>query len=220
MGSSIPKQFLPLGGKPVAGYSIEAFESSDKISDIVIVCHEAHLSRMENIVLAAKAKKVRKLIAGGETRQGSSLIGLENCSRGTEYVLIHDAARPFLTNSLIEDLLAKAESVGASGPVIDLSDTVVEIGDGLVKSIPSRDILKRVQTPQAFKYDIILKAHKKAMAKGITSASDDCALVLCNNGKVGFVQGSEENMKITSALDMEIAEIILSRRKDPIKRLC
>lgn len=212
MRTAVPKQFLPLGGIPVVSYSIMAFESLEDIEDVVVVCHKDHMSLMEKIVSEMKPKKLKALVTGGETRQKSSHIGLKSCSPDTDYVLIHDAARPFISKTMVSDLLLAAKKTGSAGPAVDLSDTVVEIKGGCISNIPKRDGIKRIQTPQAFKYDVIMNAHEKALEKGITAASDDCGLVLASGGKVSVVPGSEENLKITSALDMALAEVILSGR--------
>ena len=214
MDSAIPKQFLSLGGTPIVSHSIKIFELSDKISDIVVVCHNDHIDRMESIFSEIQAKKIRCLIPGGETRQKSSFIGLKNCPPGTEYVLIHDSARPFISISMVDDLLSAARESGSAGPVIDNNDTVIETSEDFISKIPERDSLKRVQTPQAFRYDVIVHAHKMALKNGTTSASDDCGLVLNSGGKVRIVRGREENLKITSGLDMELAELIFMKERN------
>ncbi len=210
MSSAVPKQFLPLGGEPVISHSIRAFDFLDSITDIVVVCHEEYLGKMEDLLSGIPSKKIRGVVAGGETRQGSSFLGLKACPEGTEYVLIHDSARPFVSKRLVDDLLASARVNGAAGPVITLSDTVVELAGRVVSSVPERDNLRRIQTPQVFRYDLILRAHEEALQKGITAASDDCALVLVSGGRVGIVDGEEDNIKITGARDMALAEMILA----------
>jgi len=212
MGSTVPKQFLRLGGIPVVSHSIKAFEISDEISDIVVVCHADYIARMESVIKETQAKKVRKLVVGGETRQKSSFIGLKNCSRDTKYVLIHDSARPFVCMSMVGSLLKAAKLAGSAGPVTDISDTVVETRGGFISGILERDTLGRMQTPQAFRYRVIVEAHEKALVFGLTSASDDCGLVIKTGGKVSIVRGNEENLKITSAADMELAELIFLRK--------
>ena len=213
MMSSVPKQFLLLGGKPIVSYSIETFESSKDISDIVIVCHVKHIGEMEDIVLKMKAKKIRKIIAGGKTRQESSFLGVQNCPPGTEYVLIHDAVRPFVSAEDIDRLTKAAKETGAAGLVIDLIDTVVEVDSDLIRNIPSRKDLKRIQTPQCFSCGVIMKAHNMARDKNLENAADDCTLVLASGVRVKVVKGSEKNLKITSPLDIELAKNILSRSR-------
>jgi ribitol-5-phosphate 2-dehydrogenase (NADP+) / D-ribitol-5-phosphate cytidylyltransferase len=213
MMSSVPKQFLLLGGKPVVSYSIETFESSENVSDIVIVCHTKHIGTMEDIVSKMKTKKIRKIIAGGKTRQESSFLGVQNCPAGTEHVLIHDAVRPFVSAEDIDSLAKAVKETGAAGLVIDLIDTVVEVDSGLIRNIPSRSRLKRIQTPQCFRCDVIMEAHDIAGDKKLENAPDDCTLVLASGGRVRVVKGSERNIKVTSPLDIELAEKILSQTR-------
>ncbi|MFA6636750.1 MAG: 2-C-methyl-D-erythritol 4-phosphate cytidylyltransferase [Candidatus Omnitrophota bacterium] len=213
MMSSVPKQFLLLAGKPIVTYSIETFESSEKISDILVVCHAKYVGEMEAIVSKMGSKKTRKVIPGGKTRQESSFLGVQNCPPGTEHILIHDAVRPFVSAEDIAGLTEAVQETGAAGLVIDLIDTVVEIDAGLIGNIPSRDRLKRIQTPQCFRCDVITKAHDTARDNNLENAADDCTLVLASGGRVKVVNGSEKNLKITSPLDIELAENIISRSR-------
>jgi 2-C-methyl-D-erythritol 4-phosphate cytidylyltransferase len=211
MAADVPKQFLSLGGVPVISHSVKAFELSDKVSDIVIVCHQDHLSLMERVISDTHSQKTKVIVEGGETRQSSSFIGLKNCPSGTEYVLIHDSARPFLRLEMIDDLLHAVKETGAACPAEDVSDTIAEVKRGLIlEVVPKREDLKKIQTPQVFSYDVIVKAHEEAVKKGITSASDDCGLVLVSGGKVAVVKGQPGNLKITSKFDLKLAEFIFS----------
>ncbi len=212
MGSEIPKQFLLLGGKPVITYSMEVFELSDEVSEVIVVCNKSHISVMEDIVAVTGSRKISKIVPGGDTRQESSFLGLSSCSSSTGYVLIHDSARPFLTADGISDLLEKAANTGAAAPVVGINDTVVDICDGRVWGIPSRETFGRIQTPQVFKYEVIMEAHKKALERGVTGAGDDCTLVFSSGGEVAVTEGKEENIKITSGMDMDLAQLILKTR--------
>ncbi|MDP8299567.1 MAG: 2-C-methyl-D-erythritol 4-phosphate cytidylyltransferase [Candidatus Tantalella remota] len=206
MGGELPKQFLELAGKPVIAHSIEAFDKSVLIDVIIIVCHAEHIDRMADIVKGIKPKKECKIIPGGKTRQESSYNGVKACPEDTEYVLIHDAARPFVTDRIIKDVLEAATETGASMPVIDMDDTVVVAEAGMVTEVPDRNTLKRVQTPQGFKYEVILKAHDRALTDGIKDSSDDCGMVLNISAGVGIVSGDKNNGKITEHMDLHIAD--------------
>lgn len=210
MGGDTPKQFMLLSGEPVISYSIRAFDSSPLVADLTIVCHPGHIEKMEGVVSGLGLSKRCRIVPGGKTRQGSSFKGIKECPKGTEYVLIHDAARPFVNEKIIENVLRAAKEIGAAMPVIDMEDTVIKAGTGEVKEMPDRRQLKRVQTPQGFRKDLILRAHEQAITKGKRSFTDDCSLVIYSGGKVALAEGSELNIKLTKGSDLILAGSILS----------
>ena len=209
MGADTPKQFLPLSGRPVVVHSLAAFAESDRVTDIVLVCHADHIDRLNEIILQYGIEKVNLVVAGGKTRQESSFIGVKNCPAGTEYVLIHDAVRPFVEPGTIEKTLDAAMLRSAATSAIMATDTIVEVNDGVITGIPSRDTMMRVQTPQGFRYTLILEAHEKALTEGRTDATDDCGLVSAMGKPVAVVMGSKRNMKLTDQADMIFAEELL-----------
>lgn len=206
MGGDMPKQFVELAGKPVIAYSVETFDKSPSIDEIIIVCHGEHIGRMTDIVDGIKPRKGCSIIPGGRTRQESSYNGVKACPKDTEYVLIHDAARPLVDAGVIQRVLAGAKETGAAMPVIDIEDTVVVEEDGMVREMMDRKKLKRVQTPQGFKYDIILKAHDWCLKENIAGSTDDCGMILSISKHVEVVTGSLSNMKITSEVDLRLVE--------------
>ena len=206
MGADTPKQFLPLSGRPVVAHSLAAFAESDRVTDIVLVCHADYIDRLNEIILQYGIEKVRLVVAGGKTRQESSFIGVKNCPAGTEYVLIHDAVRPLVEAGTIEKTLDAAILREAVTSAIMATDTIVEVNDGLITGIPSRDTMMRVQTPQGFKYTLILEAHERALKEGIADTTDDCGLVSAMGKPVAVVIGSKCNMKLTNQADMIFAE--------------
>jgi 2-C-methyl-D-erythritol 4-phosphate cytidylyltransferase len=125
MNSALPKQFRDLAGKPVIVHYLEKFEREDNITAIGVACHKDYLSRMEGLISAYAIKKVRKLVPGGSTRQQSSYLGVKACPEGTEYVLIHDAVRPFVGDEIINGTLNAAVSSGASTISVEVKDTVI-----------------------------------------------------------------------------------------------
>ncbi|MEA3489053.1 MAG: 2-C-methyl-D-erythritol 4-phosphate cytidylyltransferase [Candidatus Omnitrophota bacterium] len=209
MNAGIPKQFLELKGKPVIAYSLERFEKSGSISDIVVVCHQDHMELMKELAGKNSFKKLHKIVPGGKTRQGSSYEGIKNCPPGTELVLIHDAVRPFIDERIIKDVLAAADEAGAAGPVIDTSDTIVIKKRDNIVDIPDRQNVKRIQTPQGFRYKTILEAHERAMKEDITDSTDDCGMVALMGEAVELVNGSAFNIKITDRTDILLAENFL-----------
>jgi 2-C-methyl-D-erythritol 4-phosphate cytidylyltransferase len=205
----LPKQFFTLAGKTILQHSIEKFEHHPCIDHIFLVIHEKFLNKAEEIVRKSGHKKVVKILPGGQTRQESSRIGVTAANPGEyENVLIHDAARPFVSKKNIDDIFAALNTYEAVNIAVPSPDTIIEINDkNLVKNIPDRKYLRRVQTPQGFKWDLIQKAHQLALEKGITNATDDCSLILTFKlADIYVVEGSEKNIKITYHWDLQIAE--------------
>ena len=151
--------------------------------------------------------KVAKVVVGGETRQESSRIGIECCDANTDYVLLHDSVRPFLSHKVIDELVVAVKQHGAVDTVIPSADTLVQVDeDGAICAIPDRALFRRGQTPQAFAFRLIFDAHKAALSDGIVNATDDCQLVMRLGHKVFTVNGDEQNIKITYPIDLHIAD--------------
>tara|TARA_Y100001970_G_C14109067_1_gene789801 strand:+ start:642 stop:1301 length:660 start_codon:yes stop_codon:yes gene_type:complete len=201
-GGTIPKQFQLLNERRIIDYSIKEFENHDLINEIIIVCHKNWLSTMKN------EYNRHQIIRGGSTRQKSSLEGLNACDKNTDNVLIHDAARPFITNVIISDcikLLSKYDAINISIPA---TDTIVINNNNFIKSIPNRDDLLISQTPQAFKFNTIFKAHNNFKGDNL---SDDIQLVNNMNIKCYNHKGSRNNIKITNKLDLDLAKVIINK---------
>jgi 2-C-methyl-D-erythritol 4-phosphate cytidylyltransferase len=208
----LPKQFLTLAGKTILQHSIEKFETHPYIDHIFLVIHGEFLNNAGEIVRKSGHKKVVKILKGGQTRQESSRIGVTAAAPGEyENVLVHDAARPFVSKKIIDDILTALNTYAAVNIAISSPDTIIEINHkNLVKNVPDRKYLRRVQTPQGFKWDLIQKAHQLALEKGITNATDDCSLILTFKlADTYVVEGSPLNIKITYPLDIQIAEKFL-----------
>jgi 2-C-methyl-D-erythritol 4-phosphate cytidylyltransferase len=202
-----PKQFMKLAGLPVLVHTLKTFQSSASIDGIVVVSHEDYVDHVWDLVNRYGLCKVEKVVAGGRTRQESSRIGIQCCGDQTDYVLIHDSVRPFLSHKVIEDLVKAVRVHGAVDTVIPSADTLVEVDpEGFIQNIPNRSRFRRGQTPQAFAYSLILDAHRRALADGIDNATDDCFLVLRLGQPVFTVEGHEQNIKITYPLDLHLAD--------------
>lgn len=202
-----PKQFAKLAGLPVLVHTLKVFESSRCITGIVVVTPEEFVDQIWRLADQFGLGKIVKVVVGGATRQESSSIGINCCGPGTDYVLIHDSVRPFVTHRVIDDIVAAVVEHKAVDTVIPSADTIVEVDpEGFISCIPDRSRLRRGQTPQAFGYELILGAHRKALADRIENATDDCALVLRYGHKVYVVPGDEQNIKITYPLDLHIAD--------------
>jgi 2-C-methyl-D-erythritol 4-phosphate cytidylyltransferase len=204
----LPKQFFTIKGRFILAHTIDKFKTHPLIHDIFVVTNSEYYKLSDEIVRTADCDKGLKLLIGGATRQDSSRIGVMAADPGEyENVLIHDAARPFVSQTIIDDIIEALNRFSAVNTAIPCADTIVEVdGDNLIKHVPDRGVLRRVQTPQAFKPPLIRKAHRLAVENGINNATDDCSLVLkFKLAPVYVVDGSEENIKITYPLDLQIA---------------
>lgn len=203
------KQYLPLGGRPILARTISVFETSPLVHEIVLVVPEGEvdLCRRE-IIRPFGFSKIREIVEGGAERQDSVRKGL-SVAQGCDLVMIHDGVRPFLTQDLIERVLMAASRWGAAIPGIPVKDTVKRVKkDGLVMETLEREGLWLVQTPQAFRRELILEAHIRAFEEGIL-CTDDSALVERLGREVAIVEGSWKNIKITTNQDLELAEMIM-----------
>ena len=202
-GDKTPKQFKLLNDKRIIDYSVKAFEKHCLINKIIIVCHENWIDIIQD------EYKNHTVIAGGDCRQESSFIGIKACPGNTENVLIHDAARPFVTAKIISDSIKLLDKYQAVNTSIRTTDTIIIKKDKFIKSIPNRDDILLSQTPQSFKYKTIFEAHKKFKNN---NASDDIQLVNKMNIDCYVYFGSQYNIKITKYLDIYIAQTILDNK--------
>jgi 2-C-methyl-D-erythritol 4-phosphate cytidylyltransferase len=215
--NDLPKQFLTLKGKTILQHTVEKFENHAAIDHIFLVTNSDFYEKTGKIIRDGGYRKVVKILEGGAVRQDSSRIGVTAAGAGNyENVLIHDAARPFVSKKIIDDVLEKLDIHSAVNVAIMSPDTIVRVDENnLVEDVPDRKYLRRVQTPQAFKLELIQKAHQLARENGIIDAVDDCSLVLkLKLAEVYVVEGSPLNIKITYPVDLDIAEKILDSAAD------
>lgn len=209
MGSFTPKQFMPVSGIPVIVWSLRAFQSLDEIAGIVVACPKEYIPTIKSLAAEYRITKLNSVTAGGKTRQHSSWNALQSRSfSDDDIVLIHDAARPFVSGDLIRSCAKAAKKTGAASAYVLVKDTIAEVRDDFVLKNLSRESLRAAQTPQAFRYSIIRAAHNRAKKLGIEDATDDVSLVLEMGQKICAVEGSPHNIKITTPEDLAIAEII------------
>lgn len=213
-GLNIPKQFYKINGKTVLDYSIEAFQKNENIDEIVVVSNPDFFDLTKEI--SFKYSKVKNVLIGGETRQQSSYNGVFSISDKNVNVLIHDAVRPFVTQSIINRCTEALKKHKAVNVAIESSDTIVEIDENnIIKSIPNRKYLRRCQTPQCFNIELIKKAHMLASDDKNAVITDDCGLVLRYNlSDIFVVNGDENNIKITYPSDIQIAEEFIKRKNN------
>ncbi|MEM2147602.1 MAG: 2-C-methyl-D-erythritol 4-phosphate cytidylyltransferase [Candidatus Bathyarchaeia archaeon] len=216
LGTALPKQFIKLKNKPLLAYTLNVFQQCNRIDGIVLVTNSNKKDYCRNFVVKRFGfSKVKKIIVGGETRQESSYNGIKALeNERVDIVVIHDAARPFVNEDIIVRCIEAAEKYGASDVCVKATDTVVKEKDGFIEEIPDRSILWYGQTPQAFKYRLILAAHEKAKRDSFLKATDDASLVLRLGHKVKIVEGSYENIKITNPIDLKIAEKIIENKRE------
>lgn len=209
MGASEKKQFILLENKPVLYHSVKLFKNIPRIKEIVVVTNEDDLDRAREMLSDLAPVTVTP---GGAERQESVLLGLQ-ALQNVEYALIHDAARPFATRSLIERVMNKALETGAAIPAIPAQDTMKMVnGKGEVESTPPRQSLWAAQTPQAFRLSAIIRAHQNARQLGFVG-TDDSMLMEWRGEKVAVVEGERTNVKLTTPADLKIGETILEQRR-------
>lgn len=210
MNSKLAKQYIELKGREILSYTVETFNSSRFIDEIVLVVGESDIENAEkNIVQKYGFEKVRTVTAGGSERQYSVNNGLRSISPDCDIVLIHDGVRPFVSDRYIKRLIDTAAEYGACVLGVPVKDTIKVCGeDNIIASTPERSSLWIAQTPQCFRYDIIKNAYSEAMRKNI-SGTDDCMLVERTGVKIKMVEGDYNNIKITTPEDLYIGERIL-----------
>lgn len=202
-----PKQFTKLAGLPVLIHTLKVFDEFTSVDNVIVVTNDEFVEHVWELVGKHDLKKVHKVVSGGATRQDSSRIGLECCDSKTEFVLIHDGVRPFISHQVLHRLVEAVRIHGAVDTVIPSADTLVEIDEkNFIRNIPDRSRFRRGQTPQAFSYPLIMAAHRFGREGGIENSTDDCALVLRLGHPVFVVEGEEQNIKITYPLDLHLAD--------------
>ena len=210
-GDDIPKQFVKIAGKTILEHTIEIFEKAPKIDEIIVVITPEFRSLAQDILSKNNYKKVNKLLDGGLLRKDSSYIGISAIDDNEANVLIHDCARPFLTQEIISDCIKALENHSAIDVAIPATDTIIKVQDEKITSIPKRSELMCGQTPQCFKLSLIKKAHE--LAKNDNDFTDDCGLIVKYNlAPVFVVKGSSENIKVTYKSDIYIADRLFQLR--------
>lgn len=208
-GSDIPKQFLEIDEKPVLYYSLKALCDSDIIDEIIIVTSEEWIDFVtEEIVRKYEMEKVQAIVLGGEERYDSVFAGLMSVDISSDYVYIHDGARPMLTEDIIKRGFETVSKYGTAVAAIPSSDTVkITDADMVVTSTPDRKNVWRIQTPQIFEYDMIIKAYFSLTDEDKKGLTDDAMIIeRKTDNPVHLFIGSEDNIKITSPGDLDIVK--------------
>ncbi len=212
MGSATTKQMMTLNGIPVIVHTLLAFEKNEYINEIIVVAKEDETERYKEFKKDHSINKLVCITAGGATRQESVLNGFEKISAKADYVAIHDGARCFVTEKIINDTIRAAFKYDAVCAAVPAKDTAKYADSkGYIEHTVDRSRLWHAQTPQVFKVNLYRAAAYSALEKGI-SATDDCMLAEEAGFRVKLVEASEENIKITTPHDLKIGEMILKRR--------
>ena len=202
----IDKVMAPLGGEPMIVRTVRQFQECDAIREIVVV------TRADLIVpvmdLCHQFTKLTAVVVGGDSRDESVLMGIATLSEKCKLVAVQDGARPFASWNLIDRVVRAANTYGAAAPVIPVKDTIKVVQGGLVESTPDRSTLRAVQTPQVFDYDLLRSALLLCKRDKIP-ITDDCSAVEQLGMKIKVVEGDERNIKITTPMDLKIAEMLL-----------
>jgi 2-C-methyl-D-erythritol 4-phosphate cytidylyltransferase len=210
-GAARPKQLLTLGGKTLVEHCVAAFAAAPAVDEILLVMPAAYHAEAKKLV----GDQVSAIIEGGVTRSDSVRNALaylgERYQPAETGVLIHDAARPLVSQPIIAACAAALAEHEAIGTAVPTSDTILVVGDGTISHIPPRETLYRAQTPQCFRLDVIARAHALAAADPDFAPTDDCGVVLryLPDIPVHVVPGSESNIKVTYPSDLAVAEALL-----------
>ena len=217
MGTPTNKQFLHLENKPIIVHTLQVFEECRPVDGIYLVVNQKDLPVIQEEILETyRFNKLVKIVIGGRLRQDSVRNGLEAIDPPCDIVIIHDGARPFVSPSFVEKGIYLMEMYDAIIPALQVKDTIKVISkEGFVVKTLERDSLWHVQTPQTFKYELILKAYKEGMAKKLYGY-DDATFLEMMGRKVKVIEGSPYNMKITTPEDLVLAKGLLSQLKGSV----
>lgn len=208
----VNKQFLLIDGVPVLIRTLLAFSQSDMIDEIIVAAREEDIPKMFAMIKEYKVLKVTDIVKGGKTRQESVFNAIRRSSPLSEYFAIHDGARPLVTEKIIEDTVREAFLTGAAATGVRIKDTVKVVNEnGFITATPDRNYLWAVHTPQVFERRLYLTAIDNVLNSEMFT--DDCKLLEEYGAEVKMVEGSYENIKITTPEDTDIAQAILYRRE-------
>lgn len=212
MGTSESKQYLLLRDKPILVHTLEMFNGLEEVGEIVVVAGDGEQERCRELASRYGLSKVKAVVSGGSERQHSVYNGIQVLGNGTDWVMVHDAVRPFVTPSAVKACCLAAEAHGAAVLAVPVKDTIKQVDQsGIITATPDRSSLWAIQTPQAFRRDLLTEAHERARAEGFLGTDD--AMVVEHLGKpVAVAQGDYTNIKITTPEDLPYAEFLLEQR--------
>ncbi len=206
----IDKVMAQLSGEPMIVHTVRSFQNCDAIKEIVIVTRPDLIVRIAD--LCRDFPKVKAVVAGGKDRPESVQKGLDALSKKVKLAAIQDGARPLITWQVIDRTVRAANTYGAAAPGIPVKDTVKIVQGGLVSETPDRSTLQAVQTPQVFDVDLLRAALKKAKDTGV-QITDDCSAAELLGMSVKMVEGDERNIKVTTPMDLKVAQMLMEEEK-------
>ena len=216
LGNRLPTQFLLLGGISILQHTVELFALLPSVGEIVIVSPKDHIARVRRLLAGMGCKKILSIVPGGKERQDSVWNGINGFISKPDIVLVHDAVRPLVSRKTVNEVIASATSYGAAVVGVKVHDTIkVEGKRGFYSRTLDRNELWAVQTPQGFTLDLLMRAHRNARRSGYLG-TDDASLVERLNVPVRIVSGDRRNIKITTPLDLQLAEMWLKRGGSPV----
>lgn len=211
MGSKKSKQLITLNGHPVIEYTLTAFQKCSLIDEIIVVARSADIDDIAQI--AFNFKKVSSVTSGGETRTLSVKRGIRAADKRVTHYAIHDGARLLITPEQIEKVLNAAFDCGAAAPGTPVTDTIKVLDEnGVILSTPDRSVMWAVQTPQVFEKELYRRAMNNAVENEL-AVTDDCSMVEAIGEKVKVIRGEYSNIKLTTPVDLTLAEALLNKRK-------
>jgi len=211
LGNKTPKQMLKLGNKPIISWSVDTFHKHNLIDKIIIVSEKKIIEEIKELFPESSYPKILRFVEGGNERSDSSYNAIL-CSEfsAKDIFLFHDAARPFVSEEIITSIINGVKISDACGIYVQATDTITLVKNSMVDLIPERQSVYAAQTPQGFRYEIIKKAHEINKIEKNKVVTDDVSLVLNMGFKVSVIIGSYKNIKITTELDLEFAQYLIS----------
>lgn len=215
LGYEKPKQFLVVAGRMVIEHTVEAFERHEAIDEIAIVMNPSHVEEMEEIVKRNGWKKVKHVLKGGAERYYSTLAAIEAYKDINEVnMLFHDAVRPCVSKEVIDRVIEALKEHEAVNVGVAATDTIMEVDTNgeYITGIPKRNMLRRVQTPQGFRFSVIKEAYRRGLQDPEMESTDDCGMVLKYMPEIPIyvVEGEERNVKLTYKEDIHYIERLIS----------
>lgn len=213
LGKTIPKQFVEIHGKPILIYTLEKFDRCQEVEEVILVVQTDQIDKAKHTVDLWHIQKVKKIVEGGDERQHSVWNGMNELADDVEIVIVHDAVRPLVSVEKITEVIQTAKREGAAILAVPVKNTIKRVNKGWVKETLRRDSLWSIQTPQAFRAGWIKEAYQKAFQNHIT-ATDDAALLERLEYSIKIVKGEDRNIKITSPMDLFVAEKFINEEFD------
>ena len=207
----IDKMLAPLGGVPILIRTLRVFQRCSRVGEVVVVTREDLLSEIAELCKVHNLYKVSKIVVGGAERVHSVRAGLRAVDRDAQLIAIHDGARPFLSQTVLDEVLQQAALSGAAAPAVPVNDTIKRAENSIVQETVDRSSLWAIQTPQVFQADLIRAAVEKAVTDG-AAVTDDCSAVERLGMQVVLTAGERENIKVTTPFDLVLGEAILAQR--------